>query len=306
MMIDIQNPPTDLTLESLAQLAASMERSAAATYCRLAADMKKLHNPEAVEMFERLIEIERGYQSEISTWAHDLDIEISTEEDKSTPAVEDRESQAATDLLLTPWQAINMAVRTEQEAFEFFTALAANANQEDVRQQSETVASRKLEHIALLRLERKRAWRTDERARLEAIVGQDIPGTLASFEKTTRELKSALRQRYLELAVEGTNLGNHNAATLLRQLAAEIPDNNPGTEVTMNSVNETTRNDKAAVLRAALRETEAAFDAFMAVAARATSEDIVDAAQVEASECVARLEGLRDELTAYIGSLATT
>ena len=53
MTLDIHNPPTDLSLENLAQIATSLEHSAAATYCRLAAEMGKLHNPEAVQVFER-------------------------------------------------------------------------------------------------------------------------------------------------------------------------------------------------------------------------------------------------------------
>ena len=205
----------------------------------------------------------------------------------------------------------NLSDKDEKESFEFFSALAANAEQEDVRQQSENIAAKKLEHIALLRLERKRTWRTNERARLESIVGRDTPLTLASFEETTTRLKTALRRRYLDLATEAdpladdmaNNVVNNLTATLLRDLAAEIPDLN-GQNAELSSLPDIPlHTDLPAVMRAALRETEAAFDAFMSVAAHAASEDIVDAAQEEAGECVARLERLRDGLTVHISEL---
>ncbi|MBT3703024.1 MAG: hypothetical protein HOE62_12395 [Alphaproteobacteria bacterium] len=318
MTLDIQNPPTDLTLESLAHLAASLERAAAATYCRLATEMKKLHNPDAVEMFKRLVEIEQGYETETEQWATSLGLDpdvIKTSENADDSlranAGDERMRRAATDVLLTPWQALNLAVKNEKESFEFFSALAANAEQEDVRQQSENIAAKKLEHIALLRLERKRTWRTNERARLESIVGRDTPLTLASFEETTTRLKTALRRRYLDLATEAdpladdmaNNVVNNLTATLLRDLAAEIPDLN-GQNAELSSLPDIPlHTDLPAVMRAALRETEAAFDAFMSVAAHAASEDIVDAAQEEAGECVARLERLRDGLTVHISEL---
>jgi rubrerythrin len=304
MTLDIQNPPTDVTLESLAHLAALLEREAAATYCRLAAEMTKLHNPEAVGMFERLIEIETNYQQEIATWAKGLDIALdSAADDPAGSTPDDLENRAATNLLLTPWQAMNLAVRHEQEAFEYFSALAANADNDEVRQQAEIIASRKLEHIAQLRLERKRAWRTDERSRLETIVGREVPRTLASFTETTAKLKTALRKRYLDLGAEASGFADDNTATILRLLAAEIPDNPANSDQTNGFSDGPKHADVAATLRAALRETEAAFDAFMGVAAHAENEDVVDAAQEEAGICVARLERLRDCLTDHIESL---
>jgi rubrerythrin len=312
MTLDIQNPPTDLTLESLAHLAASLERATGATYCHLAAEMKKLHNPDAVDMFKRLVEIERGYEAEIELWAASLGLNPAAVKATEAPenihqmATDDeRMHRAATDILLTPWQALNLAVKNEKESFEFFSALAANAEREDVRQQSEIIAAKKLEHIALLRLERKRAWRTDERARLETIVGRDIPLTLASFSETTTRLKTALRRRYLDLATEAGLLADDMTATLLRELAAEVPEFKAENVDLSPLSDRPTHTDIPGVLRAALRETEAAFDAFISVAAHADSEGIVDAAHVEASECVTRLERLRDGLTFHIAGLTS-
>jgi rubrerythrin len=305
MTLDIHNPPTDLSLENLAQIATSLEHSAAATYCRLAAEMGKLHNPEAVQVFERLVDIQQGYEDETRAWAISLAIDLPSNEVLDDDTDVDRaERRAAQNLLLTPWQALNMAVENEQAAFEYFSGLAASAEQEDVRGQAEMIASRKLEHVALLRLERKRAWRTDARARLDALVGRDVPKTLVEFEVSSLQLLSALRALYLGLAEQSDHLGDDRAATLLRGLAADIPGTHDD-EVDLSLATDVADNpDIAATLRACLRETEAAFDAYMGVAARAAAEDIVDAAHGHAAECVVRLEMLRDHLTDHIEALA--
>jgi len=299
MVFDTRTPPTDMTVDSLAQITIAMERAAAATYCRLADDMKTLHNPAAVEIFEHLVEVEREHEREITAWAESLAIELAAAVGEQAAATEPREAQSLT---LTPWQALNMAIANEQKAFEFLSDIAANAGHDDVRGQAEKFASKKLEHIALLRLERKRAYRTDERARLEAIVGNEIPATLDAFESSSERLMNGLAVRYFELADEAGEAADEISVALLRQLAVGIANNTE--PPTLPGAGANTNADIAAILRAALRETEVAFDAFIAVAERAESEDIVDAAQRRSGDCVALLERLRDRLTAHIESLS--
>jgi rubrerythrin len=311
MTPDINNPSTDLTLENLAHLTVAVERETTATYCRLAEDMKRLHNPEAVQIFERLVEIEHGYEAEIANWARELDLDMDQEPDLDhawtssgsdgrSPAAK-TEDRAATDLVLTPWQALNMAVQRQQETFEYFSDLAASARDDTVRQQAEKIASQTLEHISLLRLERRQAWRSKERTRLDAVIGLDIPLTLATFEAASGKLFSALRQRYLEIATL-TYPVNKDAAALLRGLAAAIPDVATGLEPVVGG-EATVDDDLAALLRTALRETEVAFDSLMGVAAQAKNEEVVEAAQISAAACVDRLAQLRDCLTGHIDGL---
>ncbi len=301
MAVGLQTPPSDVTAENLAQIAVSLERAAAATYCRLAEEMGRLYNPAAVEMFERLVAVEQEQEQEVIDQVKKLGLTVppaatAPPEDKTGEA----EERAAHDLVLTPWRALNLAVQNERSAFEFFTSIAANCETDEVRQQAESFASLKLEHLALLRLERKRAYRTAERTRLEAIVGRDIPRSFAAFKASADKLLAALRERYQRLGNDADIAGDGATAGLLRDLAAEIdaersarplPD-----EEAVGAVTD--------ILRDALRETEAAFDAFMAVAEKATDEEMAKAAQVLAAACVRRLERLRDRLTAHLEALA--
>ena len=285
-----------------------MERNAAATYCRLADNMKHLHNPEAVKTFERLVDIERGYEREIEMWASDLDIEpAAPDETGIVPGADEElgevEGEAAIDLMLTPWQALDMAVKDQQRAFEYFSDVASNAGDEDVRLQSEKIASRKLEHIALLRLERKRAWRTDERARIDVLVGQELPQSMESYQTSAQRVLGALRQRYLDLAQDADERDGAAEASLMREMAAGISGGTRPEELPAVNKGRAEERDLAAVVRAALRETEAAFDAYMIVAARAEQEDIMDAAQKDAAGCVTRMEHLRDCLSSHIETL---
>jgi len=282
-------------MDNLAQIVVSLERAAGATYCRLAAEMKKLHNTTAVGVFEHLDEVARGHAREVSDWAGDLGFTIASANDE-TGAIERDEARAARDLMLTPWQALNMAVHNEQAAFEYLSQVAAEARRDDVRRQAETFASKKLEHIALLRLERKNAWHTDARARLDAVVGREIPATLKNFEETTARLLSALCDRYLELAGEAEAAGDDVSTALLRQIAVSVDSSADAPPLPAGEANA----DIADILRTAMRETEAAFDAFMAVAERAAEEDIIDAAQRRAGERVDDLKRLRDRLAENI------
>ncbi len=301
MAVELQTPPSDVTAENLAQIAVSLERAAAATYCRLAEEMGKLHNPAAVEMFERLVAVEQEQEQEVIGQVKKLGLPVppattAPPEDKTGEA----EDRAAHDLVLTPWRALNLAVQNERNAFEFFTSIAANSEDDEVQQQAESFASLKLEHLTLLRLERKRAYRTAERTRLEAIVGRDIPRTFTAFEVSADRLLTALRESYQRLGNDAEIAGDGETAGLLRELAGQIEADRraspPPEEEPVALVTE--------ILRAALRETEAAFDAFMAVAENATDEEMAKAAQTLAATCVRRLERLRDRLTAHLEALA--
>ncbi len=301
MVINSRVPPADMTIDSLAHIAVAMERAAAATYCRLAEGMERLHNPTAVKVFEHLVDVEREHEREITAWAVNLGISLpAISDDDVGNKAKTTEPNAARNLTLTPWQALNMAVASEKSAFEFFSMIAASARVDDVRRQAEHFASKKLEHIALLRLERKGAYRTDERARLEAIVGTEIPVTLGAFETSAERLMNGLADRYFELADEAKTSGDDVSVSLLQQLAVSIASSAKSPMLSGGKTN----TDITETLRAALRETEAAFDAFIAVAERATDEDVVGAAQRRAGDCVALLERLRDRLTAHFESLS--
>jgi rubrerythrin len=56
-----------------------------------------------------------------------------------------------------------MAVRNEERAFAFWSYVAAHAQSTEVRQAAETMAHEELEHVSILRRERRNAFHADRR-----------------------------------------------------------------------------------------------------------------------------------------------
>jgi rubrerythrin len=73
---------------------------------------------------------------------------------------------AASAALLTPYKALGLAVRGEEQAFSFWTYVASEAGNAEVRAQAEAMARQELVHAAKLRHERRRAYHA-ERQRQE-------------------------------------------------------------------------------------------------------------------------------------------
>ena len=88
--------------------------------------------------------------------------------------------------LVTPYQALASAVRHEQRSFAFWSYVAAHAEADEVKAAAERMALEELEHTALLRRERRKAFHAD---RLSG--GQpagEVPVTLATLTARERRL----------------------------------------------------------------------------------------------------------------------
>jgi rubrerythrin len=110
---------------------------------------------------------------------------------------------------LTPYRVLAIAVRNEERAFTFYAYVAAEAGSPGLRALAEDLARDELEHAAILRRERRRAFRGERSSPLV------IPGDVASLrsasiawerqEEATQETASACRiernfERYMEIA----------------------------------------------------------------------------------------------------------
>lgn len=105
--------------------------------------------------------------------------------------------------LLTPYRALSIAVRNEERAFAYYTYVAAQTQREDIRALAEELARGELDHAALLRRERRRAFRAERPAT------ESAPSTLAG-------LRAASAQ--WELAAEAAD----EPRALARQLARNV------------------------------------------------------------------------------------
>jgi rubrerythrin len=157
-----QEPPQAVqSMEELFAIAYSMEQEAANRYSQIAAILRIQDNPALAEIFERLAAQERLHLEGVIHWS---------EQQKGTPpdpahlpwqvpeTFDDEGAGTMDPRVLTAYRSLAMAVRNEERAFAFWTYVAAHAEQREVRRAAEAMAAEELEHVAILRRERRLAY----------------------------------------------------------------------------------------------------------------------------------------------------
>lgn len=181
------------SLEELFAVAQAMEEGAARQYALLADRMRQLGKTDLAEVFERVAEEERRHVAAVEKWSVNRTGERPRREAIPwTPPPTFDEADAA-DIgasgRITPYRALAIAVTNEERAFAFWSYVAANASSAELQAAAETMARAELEHAALFRRERRRAFRAQiaDGADFGKIV--DLP-----FEAAEERLASALEQ----------------------------------------------------------------------------------------------------------------
>lgn len=272
-------PPAPVrTMADLFAVAHTMEAAAVAYYTRVAEDLRAQGSDALARLFERLATIEAGHVDLITTWSAEAGGTPPTQTPLpwpvpgmfDTPAEEVGQSR-----LLTPYRALAAAVRQEERSFAFWTYVAATAPQDDIRAAAERMAHEELEHIALLRRERRTAFHAASRT--PASPG----GTLS-----VREL--AARERALADLLDAAETGDgwfRGLAAAARANAArieEIPEFELRTAVAYD-----------ASLREPASEVEFLVEAYLAVADASGDAAVVTTAQNLADAAIRRLAMLR-------------
>lgn len=160
-------PPAPVSsLPELFAIAHALEEEAASRYGTLAEEMAALGLHRVASVFRNLVEEEVGHAHRVEEWARGTS---GTFPDHHLmrwrpPETFDEEEarQIALSRLASAYRALSMAVRNEERAFAFWTYVAARAEVDDVRHAAERMAGEELRHAALLRRERRRAWREDK------------------------------------------------------------------------------------------------------------------------------------------------
>lgn len=269
------------SLAELFALAQSMEREAAERYAELAEKMRAQGSAALGAVFERLAAEERGH--------FDLVAQLSVSETGappqpaalkwSPPDALDVEGFDSTDpRLLSEYRALAVAVRNEERAFAFWSYVAAQAETAAVREAAERMARMELEHVSLLRQERRRFFHAQRKA----------PAAEATPIAT---LETLLAQRCEELA---SRLEGEEAASLMaiaaeaRRTAEELRTAGlpaGGDDVSVSDV-------QADPLGLA----ELLVDRYLDAAQRASQEAALSRAQALAERAIVRLTRLRSNL----------
>lgn len=176
------------SLEELFALAQAMERDTAARYAETARQLREQDEAPLSNVFEQLAETERRHSHEIDRWAEHQRVSAMP---KLPWAIPDTFDSAPEEMmqtrLLTPYRALASAVRHEQRSFAFWTYVSAHAERGEVKEAAERMAREELEHISLLRRERRKAFHAERR---EARAGEPLltPGALALTERRIADL----------------------------------------------------------------------------------------------------------------------
>lgn len=161
--VTFDSVPDIETPEDLFAVATAMEHEAAGRYRQLAARMEAAGAADLAALFRRLEVMEAEHEDGLGAWATREGVTPATTlsfrwdmpEGLDDAALDDVGGEAA----LTPWKALDLAVHNEERAFAFYVNVAAKTGDPRVRAHAEHMGEEELAHVALLRLERRRALR---------------------------------------------------------------------------------------------------------------------------------------------------
>jgi rubrerythrin len=158
-------PGPVLSLNEFFSLAHAIESDAVARYAEAATLLRQQGADKVASVFERLAETERGHVEQVDAWAKHSDAAspATTALPWAIPDTHDATpGEMARSKLLTPYRVLASAVRHEQRAFAFWTYVSAHADKQDVKEAAERMALEELEHVSILRRERRKAFHSEQ------------------------------------------------------------------------------------------------------------------------------------------------
>jgi rubrerythrin len=291
------------SVEDLMALAEAQERWAAMRYDQLAALMDRFGSRETAALFRRLAAMEREHVEALSGWGDSAAQQGKIPDGMGEGTAIDSDEVPAS---LTPYRALAIAVRNEERAFSLLTYVAAHAGTSEIRARAEALALEELQHVALLRAQRRRAFHAERHDMRDH--ERDIETAIRStvdLRKVAGKLLSRAVEIHEGLARELVAIGDQRRAGLMSRLATDelaearrLGIRYSGSEArTAGKVGTT---GSATPYSDAMRPVEDMVDILLAVAERSKDEEVVREAQ--------RLGGLAitwlAELRAYLEATA--
>ena len=201
------------TLKDVIGLAAAMEREAGARYARLAVEMKRRGDHGLAATFEAMIEEERDHLAAIERWSVEATQAPPSEAPYAwelPPEIARSWDEAMQSATLTPYRALSIAVLNEERGFAFYSYIAAHAEDAGVHAAAEQLAREELRHAALLRRERRRAWRREREA---------SPTTTLDFIERAHQVERRAAELHDAIATRLAALGHAEDAASLAAVA---------------------------------------------------------------------------------------
>ncbi len=153
------------TTRDLMTIALQAEREAIRRYGELQQKMQQFDNQPATQLFQRMVDEEKAHEILLQQWMEKLQLDENPAiapvrwHDPNVPSVYNEEARDP--VYSTPYRALAFAVHNEEIAFRFYTHVAANSTDKEIREFAEVLAREELGHAALLRSERRRAFHNE-------------------------------------------------------------------------------------------------------------------------------------------------
>lgn len=289
-------PPVD-DIDALFSLAAAMEREAARRYAELADEVRAVGHDDVAEVFEELAREESSHETGIAEWSRRETGSAPKEGDYSwdmgSEVLMPDDDSDADPYTLTPYRALSIAVHNEERAFAFYSYLAAEMADAELRRYAEHLAREELEHAARLRALRRRAYHAERggRTRAQTEIASRTPRDIGAFHDLAGRLEAWLAANTAALAERMRAQGDEAVAGKVSDLAAESGDAARRMGVSVDDRAETKADWR---LQDALSELENAYEFYARIADTAQSEELVSTAQEMMSSAISRLARLRD------------
>ncbi len=282
-----QEPPARIdALDVLLGIAMALETEAVRRYTQLAAAMDRRGDAATAATFRALMAEEETHTTAVDHWAADLGCPVPADTSFDWLLPPDI-AESWDDLLdrtrLTPYQALSLAVVNEQRAFAFYSHIAAATTNPAVRRHAESLAQEELNHAALLRRERRRAYHRDT-------IGMEKPeriDTPAALDQLARTLLSTAAAGHTALSRRLAAEGDAEGAALLAAIAGE-EEAGAGTRPPITHADSSAADPWAM----AIAIVEGVAERFADIAAAATDETVLNRAlslQESATRHLARL-----------------
>lgn len=138
------------TMAELLLHALIIELEAVQSYLDLAAQMKECGNEPVAELFAKMAEYEQEHADRIRKWADDIELPELAPWEYRWPGFEPPENidAAGVHYLMTPHQALKLALENEKNAMSFFEDIAKSNTDERVRLLAEEFAEDERQHVA--------------------------------------------------------------------------------------------------------------------------------------------------------------
>ena len=264
------------SVDELLAVAEGLEREAAARYRALSARMARQGDSAMAAQFEALAGMEERHVSQVTDRVQALLGRASAPLHVGwdlPPTFDEEDARGAT---LGAYQALAFAVRNEERAFAFYTYVAAGAKDSAVRALAEDLARDELQHAALLRHHRRRAFHAQRP--VAADIPQSVDALRAAAQRWDREAAIA----HAALANALNEAGETEDAAIFRRLVAQEEKAAAGAAAGADI-------PKLRSAADGLRLLEDGFDRYALIGERSNDEQVVAEAQRLAGEMVARL-----------------